>query len=204
MKRIILVRHGTTKWVDEHRLQGISDIPLNENGIQQARKTAAALKSIRFDAVYTSPLSRCRQTAEIICEQADVQPVDVPGLKEINFGWLEGVRYRDHSAHDYGPLVRFYDRRVLPLIRALSGESNEKFIKRVLASWEPLMDERPRGTILVVGHWGVIKTILTRYFGPASEDSHDPYTTAPNSITEIVLDEEGRAELVRYNDTAHL
>ncbi|HUV15914.1 MAG TPA: histidine phosphatase family protein, partial [Pelolinea sp.] len=82
MRQILLVRHGTTEWVDKHVLHGITDIPLNENGLRQARETARALKSIKASHMYTSPLSRCLQTAEIIGEQADLKPVMLDGLKE--------------------------------------------------------------------------------------------------------------------------
>ena len=64
--KIYLIRHGETDWNLEQRLQGATDIPLNENGLELARETAKGLQDVPFDVVYTSPLTRARQTAEII------------------------------------------------------------------------------------------------------------------------------------------
>ena len=63
---IYLIRHGETDYNKKKRLQGVTDIPLNAQGIALAEKTAAGLRDISFDRIYTSPLIRARRTAEII------------------------------------------------------------------------------------------------------------------------------------------
>jgi probable phosphoglycerate mutase len=94
MQHIYIVRHGTTDWVDDKKIQGDTDIPLNQKGRMQAEKAARALAPIQFDAVYCSPLSRTRETAEIICKSRVRQPEIIEDLREMNFGWFEGT-------HDY-------------------------------------------------------------------------------------------------------
>ena len=90
-----LIRHGTTTWVDAHRIHGITDVPLNEDGINQAKEVSKALKGIRADFLYASPLSRAFKTAEIIGQELNLVPNPVEDMKEMNFGWMEGKEMRD-------------------------------------------------------------------------------------------------------------
>ena len=64
--KIYLIRHGETDWNKLRRLQGQADIPLNEFGRQLARETDPALRDVPFDRIYTSPLKRARETAELV------------------------------------------------------------------------------------------------------------------------------------------
>lgn len=89
---IHLVRHGTTNWNLAGRLQGRTDIPLNDQGRLEAASAAAALQGEEYAALYTSPLQRARQTASIIAEQVKL-PVHVEdGLIERAYGEWEGRR----------------------------------------------------------------------------------------------------------------
>ena len=88
--KIYLIRHGETDWNLEQRLQGAMDIPLNENGIELARETARGLRDVPFDVIYTSPLRRARQTAEIIRGDREIPLIEEPRIREICFGIYEG------------------------------------------------------------------------------------------------------------------
>jgi len=204
LRRLLLVRHGTTAWVDRHRLHGITDIPLNENGLRQAREAAQALKYENAQTLYTSPLQRCRQTAEIIGKEVGLEPKDMAGLKELNFGWLEGRSFRDHSSQNYSYLVKLYDQFSHRVIRALTGETNKKFFSRIMADWNQILDENPQGAVIIVGHSAAFNNILIHYFGKNFPKGHTYYSMAPGSINEILMDDQGKAELVRLNDTSHL
>ena len=87
---VYLMRHGETDWNKARRLQGQSDIALNENGIDLARKTAAGLKGVTFDRVFSSPLKRALMTAQIIAAESGCAVETDDRLKEINFGPSEG------------------------------------------------------------------------------------------------------------------
>jgi len=204
LRRLLLVRHGTTAWVDMHRLHGITDIPLNENGLRQAREAAEALKSENAQSLYTSPLQRCRQTAEIIGEATGLTLKDMAGLKELNFGWLEGRSFRDQSSQNINFLVKLYDNFTHRVIRALTGESTSSFKQRIMADWNRILQENPEGTVIVTGHSAVFNNLLIHYFGKNFPKGHTYYSMAPGSINEIIIDDQGKAELVRLNDTAHL
>jgi broad specificity phosphatase PhoE len=104
-RRLILVRHGVTVWNTEGRYTTRSDIPLSAAGIEQARATAVALASEGVDRIFCSPLSRARETAEII---AAAQTRGAPAvvlderLTEIDAGPFEGLTAAEINA---GPLA---------------------------------------------------------------------------------------------------
>ena len=89
--RLYIVRHGETDWNKARRVQGFSDIPLNEYGRHLARETAEGMKDIPFDLAYTSPLVRARETAEIILAGRDIPLIESNGIKEMGFGEYEGM-----------------------------------------------------------------------------------------------------------------
>ena len=85
---IYIIRHGKTELNKANVLQGRSNYPLNEEGIEQAKKAAEDLREIHFDHVFSSPLTRAVQTAEIICP--DIKPVIDERLIEMDYGPYEG------------------------------------------------------------------------------------------------------------------
>lgn len=87
---LYLIRHGETKWNEEGRLQGQIDIPLNENGRRLARLTGEGLRDIPFDHIYVSPLSRAKETAELVFAGRNIPMTEDARLKEIDFGPWEG------------------------------------------------------------------------------------------------------------------
>ena len=86
---IYIIRHGQTELNQRQVLQGRSDHPLNEDGIKQAQDAAAALSGLFFDHVFTSPLKRAVQTAQIVAP--DVEPVIDDRLIEMDYGPYEGA-----------------------------------------------------------------------------------------------------------------
>jgi len=132
LTRYLLVRHGTTAWVDTNLLHGITDIPLNQRGREQAATVAQALSDRDADKLYSSILSRCAETAQIIGTSTNLSPIMMDALVEIDFGWLEGKPIRDHDNGEYSKLVEFFDHHYFNIVRAISGESKSKFNKRVL------------------------------------------------------------------------
>ena len=114
--RIYLARHGQTDWNVEGRMQGGTDTPLNATGRQQAAALKDHLKDVRFDAVYSSTLSRSRETAEIV--RGQVPLTSLAGLGERRFGKFEGLL---SDAPDTGP--EFLRRRWDPQDALDGGES---------------------------------------------------------------------------------
>jgi probable phosphoglycerate mutase len=202
MTHITIVRHGTTEWMERGLTHGVRDSRLSALGREQAQLVAARLKQDSFDAFYTSPAGRAVETARIIAAEIGMQPVILEGLREIDFGWMEGKPLRlflwlqSPLWGKFGQALRFY-------IRQLSGERWSQVKERVLAALQYIVEQRPAGHVLVVTHNGTHNAILE----VALNESHSrpkirPF--APCAITEIEVDSNGRGHLIALNQAEHL
>ena len=149
-----LVRHGQTDWNAERRLQGSTDIPLNEVGRGQARDAVAVLAPYQWDAIVSSPLSRAAETADLIAEGLGLAVSRrVPELTERSFGPAEGMQA--------GP--------ELDALRVPGGfkgaESEDEAADRGLAALEALAEEFRGQRLLVVTHGTLLRVTLSRAIG---------------------------------------
>ena len=118
---LYLVRHGETDWNRAGRLQGQTDIELNEKGREQAAKLRGKLAGVELDAAFSSSLTRARQTRQIILDGRNVPAWDEPLLKEMNFGQWEGDMLKeiradeDHPLHDLFGMKRRKPRNPLKI-----------------------------------------------------------------------------------------
>jgi len=148
--RIALVRHGQTDWNRTRRIQGASDIPLNDVGRRQARDAAEALAGGGWNAVYSSPLSRAAETASIIATGLGLpQPAAIPGLAERAYGLAEGLTGTEVRERFGGEPVP-------------GRESTESVLARALAALDDLAQRHPDDAIVVVSHGGVIGALIRR------------------------------------------
>lgn len=107
--KLYMMRHGETPWNKIRRIQGQSDIDLSEAGREAARLTRDALRDFSFDAAYTSPLSRARETGEIILEGRNIDLMEDERLVEANFGPYEGAHLNELYERKE-PILDFFDR----------------------------------------------------------------------------------------------
>jgi broad specificity phosphatase PhoE len=163
MKRFCLVRHGQTDWNLEGRLQGQSDVPLNQTGRAEARSLAQQLSGIGFKGIFCSDLSRARETAEIIAGALGLPVTTEPRLREINQGEWEGQFAEDIKArHD----EHWEQRNVDPIhFRPPGGESVAEVADRTQAVMSYIAHLHPVGSILVVSHGLALATIICREKG---------------------------------------
>ncbi len=89
---IYMMRHGETDWNRQHLFQGRTDIPLNENGRKVAEWTRKGLKDVKFDVAFASPLSRAKETAQIILEGRNIELIEDERIIEMAFGDYEATR----------------------------------------------------------------------------------------------------------------
>lgn len=161
MTRILLIRHGETDWNIEGRYQGQSDIPLNENGMQQARLLAAKIAHEDISAVYSSDLIRTRGTAQAL---ADAQGVSVQidtRLREIGLGVWEGMVVGDIQTQ-YKDM--FEERRRAPAHFAPpGGETTTQFLERLLRAVNEIAARHPNQTVAVVTHGFAVAVLLTHF-----------------------------------------
>ena len=140
--RLYIARHGETDWNALHRLQGWTDRPLNETGRRQAVELAGTLKGIRLDAIYSSTVSRSRDTARTFAGTAmTVKSLD--GLRERNYGHFQGG---SDTAAEY--LRRSNDWTD----RLDDGESLNQLLARSRESLTQIRREHPTGNVLIVAH----------------------------------------------------
>lgn len=169
--KIYLFRHGETDWNKARRLQGQSDIPLNEFGRELAVKTAEALKGVRFDAAFSSPLCRAAETAQIILGDRDIPLVLDNHLKEINFGEGEGVEFaiaKKDPAHPLYPFFHMPERYIPPAgaesLQDVMARGREFLKERLL----PL--EGKCQNVLIVAHGAFIRSLVNPVAGIPMED----------------------------------
>jgi probable phosphoglycerate mutase len=146
---ISLVRHGQTDWNLAKRIQGSSDIPLNDTGRAQAEATGRALAGGRFDAIYASPLSRALDTARIIAGHVGLgEPATLPAVAERQYGEAEGLTGEQI-------LARWPDGAPVP-----GRESREEVVERALPALRDLGERHPGENVIVVSHGGVISSLV--------------------------------------------
>lgn len=144
-----LLRHGQTDWNIDFRLQGVTDIPLNETGIAQARDAAVAIDASDWDLIITSPLSRARATAQIVAElngfdEAIIEPL----LLERSFGEAEGLGHEEWRA-------KYADTNSVP-----GGESLSELEARASLLLDTLAQNHRGKKVLAVSHGALIRKLL--------------------------------------------
>ena len=164
--RIYLARHGETDWNAERSLQGATDTALNSKGRQQAAKLAERLKGIHLDAVYSSTLSRSRDTAELVRGGAPLK--SLAGLNERNHGKFEGKKV---DGSDPVTEQEYRQRRYDPEDELDGGESLNQFYERVRTTFGAIRGQHSSGAILIVGHAITNQMILRALFGLTLEQA---------------------------------
>ncbi len=144
---ICLIRHGETDWNAQRRIQGRTDIPLNEKGIQQARECRDFLKNSEWDLIITSPLKRAKQTAEIINEALNIDVIEMDEFIEKSFGDVEGMTLQERRSA--------YPDRNYP-----NQEDDEAFSSRIQKGIEKIQEKYEHGKVILVAHGAVISTLL--------------------------------------------
>jgi probable phosphoglycerate mutase len=158
-----VVRHGSTAWSDAGRLNGWTDVPLNERGRGQAATLARSLSESTFAGVWTSDLRRSMETARLVRPDA----VPDPRLRELDFGAFEGKSWEGIPNEGRRALARFDG------FHAPGGESLADLRSRVLL----FVGSLPEGRHLVFTHGGVIRLLLRE----VGEDS----SVAPGGLVRL-------------------
>lgn len=149
-----LLRHGQTNWNKNGIVQGRYDVPLNDNGREQARKAGESLKDIPIAICYVSPLSRAKETAEIALKGRDIPMVFDNRLVEIAYGEYEGTNW---LAEDYQHLRRQIANRFK------KGENYFDVAHRAYGFLDEIAPRSLKENILVVCHGGIGRVIKS-YF----------------------------------------
>jgi len=145
-----LLRHGQTDWNINFLLQGVTDIPMNVTGIEQVKLAASAIKAEDWDVILTSPLTRAKQTAEIIASQNGFSEIiEQELLIERSFGEAEGLSHEQWRA-------KYSNLDEIP-----GGESRTQLAERSNLLLETISKELAGKRVLAISHGALIRALLS-------------------------------------------
>jgi broad specificity phosphatase PhoE/ribonuclease HI len=201
--RLLLVRHGETAMTAEKRYSGRGDVPLSEQGEAQAMAAAARVAGITggVAAVVSSPLQRCRRTAELIAAELGGPAVTVlPELIECDFGEWEGRTFAEVRERWPGELTAWLGSTS---VAPPGGESFQAVAKRARAALATLRTAYPKSAVVVVSHVSPIKLILRDALAASDAFLHRLYLD-PAGVSTMDVWPDGGIAVRSVNETAHL
>lgn len=200
MTRVTLVRHGETEHNRSRLTLGRADVPLNGRGRLQARALAASF--VRAPAAMSSsPLARCRDTADSIAQATSVAVTIEPDLIEMDVGEMEHLT-RDELSVQYPEFLRHWFGADVADARMPGGETLGEVQDRAWAALERIRTAHEGGEVVVFTHNFVILTLVCRALGlPLAQFRRLRTSLASKAILDMT---DGGTTLISCNDTAHL
>ena len=198
---VVLVRHGQTDYNVQGRWQGFLDIPLNENGLKQAKLLAKSLKDYPIDVFISSPLNRALVTTETV---AKIHGMEVAytdeRLREINFGDCAGLN-PDERETRLPALMELWKNRPW-LVTFPNGESllDMQYLGRL--ALEDAVAKYPGKTIFIGAHSFINAVVLCSVLG--LDTQHFPQIAQNNTCVNVLQYENGLWKIVTMNSVAHL
>lgn len=193
---LYFVRHGETEWNVKKKIQGKTDIPLNENGWNQARVLAEQLakEQLRVARAYTSPQLRAAQTAQTVADALGVECIPLSGLREMDLGEWEGSNW-DIIRETYGETYYYWNshRRYT---YTPGGENYNEVLGRTLEALKVIL-ERESEDVLVVSHSAIIMALRCYLAKRPFEEMVKHFKTKNAELVEISADEVKEA-IVRF------
>lgn len=200
---IFLVRHAVTEWNQSGFFQGVSDIPLNADGYEQANLLAERFLSSgqKIDHIYVSSLARTRQTAEPLAAKLGLQIETLEGIQEINGGKLEG-------GYHYDNVINYPETMEMATISPYhaqfpEGESGKDVYERMVRAFDFVVKTHPGESILLISH-GYALQMLQSYIQKLDAENTKRQMAANTAVTHVKVDSEGKFTVSYINDASHL
>lgn len=185
--KILLVRHGETDWNVQKKIQGKTDIPLNEAGINQAQELAEKLAvwKRQIIGIYTSRLKRAAKTAEIIAKRLGKEYKETDGLEEIDLGLWEGLSWEQAAERFPEEYKIWHDNR--RYTRSPEGESYQELLERFLPALQKIVRDKQGedGDVVIVTHSADIMTFMSCLNDTPFYEMVKRYKTANAAVIEI-------------------
>lgn len=198
--RLIIVRHGETAWNRGNVYRGTNDVPLNDNGRQQARLTAAALKGVPIDFAYTSPLSRAAETAQIVLEPHDIEASHHDGLLDFDYGEWTGKQ--EDEVREIWPAEYEAWTTQPHEARPPGGTTLGEISERCCAAMVETATRHEGSTVALFSHRVVNKLLVLGALGLALD--RFPYIVQGNCSYNEFLVRDGEFTIQTINSTAHM
>ena len=201
---IYFVRHGQTIWNVEKRFQGLSDSPLTELGITQAKLLGEKLKNIKFDKFYSTSLKRAYDTANYIKGNRKQKVEIFDDFVEISMGDMEGIKQEDFKKLYPEQVKNFFFNQLEYNPSSFGGESFLEVRERVIKGLNKFVElNKNYERVLVVSHGATLKTLLHYISGKDISTLSDEAIPKNTSYT-IVKYENGKFEIIDFSNTSHL
>jgi len=196
MTTVLLVRHGQNDWVKKNRLAGwIPGVHLNEEGQKQAAAAAERLAHLPVKAIYSSPVERCMETAQIIAGRFNQPVIALADVGEVRYGEWEGEEIKILAKKKAWYAVQHFPSR----FQFPEGEALWAVQQRAVMALEKLSHDHPEELIVVVSHADVIKLVLAHYLG-VHIDLFQRIGLSPASVSALSLHKSGMVHVLRIND----
>ena len=201
---IYFVRHGQTVWNVEKRFQGLSDSPLTELGITQAKLLGKKLKDIKFDKFYSTSLKRANDTANYIKGNREQEVEIFDDFVEISMGDMEGIQQEEFKKLYPKQVKNFFFNQLEYDPSSFGGESFLEVRERVAKGLDKFIDlNKDYERVLVVSHGATLKTLLHYISGKDISTLSDEVIPKNTSYT-IVKYENGKFEIIDFSNVSHL
>ena len=201
---IYFVRHGQTIWNVEKRFQGLSDSPLTELGITQAKLLGEKLKDIKFDKFYSTSLKRANDTANYIKGNRKQEVEIFDDFVEISMGDMEGIKQEDFKKLYPEQVKNFFFNQLEYDPSSFGGESFLEVRERVIRGLNKFIElNKNYEKVLVVSHGATLKTLLHYISGKDISTLSDEAIPKNTSYT-IVKYENGKFKIIDFSNVSHL
>lgn len=199
--RIFLIRHGATTLSAEDRFAGATDVPLSDEGRQQARRLADRLKEVAVAAVYASPLGRTMETARILAAPHRLEVQSRDGLREISHGHWEQLT-RQEVEQKFPAEAAAWDEDPFTF-SPMGGESGLAVTARALPALIEIVRRHEGSPVIVVSHKATIRLLLSSLLGFDPRRYRDNLDQDPAALNIVDFKGAVRARLMLFNDTSH-
>lgn len=197
---LVLLRHGQTEWNDTSRMQGQIDTHLDETGVAQVNEAAHALRHRKFQAIYSSDLSRAYESAQILAENLGIPVTSDPRLQEIHMGSWSG-RTLDDVVAEFPEFASLY-REGKDFRRSPTGETVADMVQRAMPAIGEIVQRHRGGEVLLVAHGFMISQLSQHLVGVAAH-ARVLGNLGNANWTEIGVDYDDRAWIICHNVGPH-
>jgi broad specificity phosphatase PhoE len=198
MTTFFLIRHAACGGLGQKLWGRTPGICLNDKGEMQAQHLAERLKDMKLNAIYSSPLERALQTADVVARTAKLEVRKSAAANEINFGEWTGKTFDELSSDEQWR--RFNSHRSMTMVPG--GESFLEVQNRIVREIEELAAQHGKGQVAIVSHADVIRAAVA-YFAATPIDMIERFEISPCSVSVLAVNDDN-ATLLTINNTSDL
>lgn len=199
--RIFLIRHGATTLSAEDRFAGATDVPLSDEGREQARRLGVRLSTEKVAAVYASDMGRTMETARLLAEPHALEVQPRQGLREISHGHWEQMTRREVDERFPQEAAAWEEDPYT--FAPTGGESGLAVTARALPALIEIARAHAGEQIIVVSHKATIRLLLSSLLGFDPRRYRDNLDQSPAALNIVDFKDSVRARLTLFNDTSH-